>query len=91
MPTFDFVCKGCGCVQEVLCSYKASVESPPVHCGMVMQRVFSTRVQFSNRLNGTIFPPNGVTIEHLPGGPKHFNSLSEMNKYEKAHDLQIGG
>lgn len=83
MPIFEFECSRCGKkFEEFFHCYEDSVGAI-VCCGQPANRLVS-------RLGRPTFPSEGITLEHLPGGPRHFSSQREMSEYAKANDLELG-
>ncbi len=85
MPIYEFQCGRCKKIEEKF--FKKIEESPegPVcgSCNFIMKFVIS-------QPGKDIFPFEGVTLEHVESTPKHFKSYSEMKKYAKEHDMELG-
>ena len=90
MPFYDFKCVECNKVTEVFCSYDDSVNKPPKCCKVSMIRIITLTQKRSQKMSGITFPINGLTLQNLPGGPKHFNNQKQMRKYAERHDLELG-
>lgn len=93
MPIYSYFCSECHESFDVFKkSYKQMDEKTMCSvCSSVMKRNFSVpSIVHSNRVGGTIFPVNGITLKNLPGGPKHFKSYKAMKRYEKKNNLSLG-
>lgn len=87
MPVFDYKCKVCEKVKEYFVHNRTE---DIICCGFPMQRLFPTRAIVNKKTHcGDIFNVDGVTLEHLPGGPKHFNSYKKLRDYAKENKLDI--
>lgn len=87
MPSFDFECVKCGkVVEEFFMNFRKM--KPPKCCDVEMKRLYTLAVTQKHKL-ATIFPVDGVTLEHLPDGPKHFDSYKKMKNYAKKNNLEF--
>lgn len=90
MPLYDFKCVKCDNITEVFCSYDDSINKPPECCETKMIRIITLTQKRLQQMSGITFPTNGLILEHLPGGPKHFKTQDQMRKYAIEHDLELG-
>ena len=92
MPTYNYECSRCGQEAEKL-FLSIQAEDPPVcqHCSFIMTKIFKgSDIAKRDRVNGKIFPIDGLTLEHLPGGPRTFDSYRDMKNHAKDNGLQLG-
>lgn len=89
MPSFDFECNRCHIVVEEFFMNFRSMKSPLCKkCDVPMTRLYTLAVVQKHKL-ATIFPVDGITLEHYPGGERHFDSYKELKKSAKKDGLEI--
>lgn len=85
MPIYVFKCNRCKKVFEEF--FRRIEENPqgPVcaHCNFITKQIVA-------QPGRDIFPPEGVTLEHVEATPRHFKSYGEMKRYAKDHDMELG-
>lgn len=85
MPIYVFKCFRCGRVFE---EFFRKIEDDPAgpvcgHCNFITKQVVA-------QPGRDIFPPEGVTLEHVAATPRHFKSYPEMHRYAKEHNMELG-
>lgn len=80
---YDYSCKDCKRRWEEFVWNKDEQVDCEL-CGKPAER------QFPNDINIHSFPPEGITLEHLPGGPRTFKNRTEMRAYAKEKDVELG-
>jgi putative FmdB family regulatory protein len=83
MPLYDYYCKNCSKTFESFANSRDESISCD-DCGQVAERQFPTKF-----IDG-LFPSNGLTLEHVPGGPKTFHSRSELVSFANDNKLELG-
>ena len=83
MPVYDYNCV-CGANKhdEFVVHWDTKVKCDK--CGDVMRR------EFPLRFVPDAFPKFGLHLKHVCPGGKTFHSKSEMKRYAKEHDLELG-
>jgi len=84
MPLYDFKCDDCGTIamDEFFHSFKDSSMKCP-KCGSDMRKLISKPVP-------RCFPSDGVFLEHVSAEGKTFHSTSEMRKFERDNNMELG-
>lgn len=82
MPVYDFKCRACGGIEELIVPSSIR-ESTCLACG-------SPSFRLPSFPNVHVFPAEGVYIRDVSATGETFHSRAEMRAYEKAHDLEIG-
>ncbi len=84
MPLFDYFCDECEFEidDRFVRKYNARIKCP--NCGKKMRKLPSTGVVADT------FPSEGVYLEHVSPTGKTFRTKTEMKKYAKKHELDLG-
>lgn len=82
MPVYDFKCTICG--KFKLNELTLSWEEKVLCCGEPMLR------EFPLTTNVYSFPSEGITLEHVGPKPVTFHSKSEMRRFAKDKNLELG-
>ena len=53
------------------------------------EKVISLRAADPQKLNGIIFPVDGLTLEHVGPQPIHFDSYRDMKKFAKENNIGL--
>lgn len=83
MPLYDYRCQQCSANFEEFVHNKDDV----VKCDFC--KSVATR-QFPSTIEVHSFPPEGLTLDNLPGGPVNFKNKTELRAYAKQHNLELG-
>lgn len=83
MPVYDYTCV-CGATikDEFVTHWDVKVKCS--NCGDLMRREFPLRFAIDQ------FPKDGIHLKHVCPEGKTFHSKSEMKRYAKEHDLELG-
>lgn len=76
MPIFDYRCDNCKRVSNDVYVEKHDEIVSCVECRVTMEKLPSL-------FKPSVFPDDGVTLNHLESSPKTFRSKQEMRDYEK--------
>ena len=84
MPIYDFKCGKCGRVEldQFFHTWKDS-HLQCEDCKQEMDKLVGKPVP-------KCFPADGVFLEHVSAEGKTFHSTSEMRKFEKDNDMELG-
>lgn len=84
MPVYDYDCEACSITvkNEFVTSWDSIVKCPK--CGDLMNRQFPLQFAIDQ------FPKDGIHLKHVCPEGKTFYSKSEMKRYAKEHDLELG-
>lgn len=85
MLTFDYLCNKCGCIKhnEIVRNFDDKVFCD--ECQNEMEKYYGDTV-----VNTSIFPSDGVYLEHVSPEGKTFHSKQEMKDYARKNDLELG-
>jgi len=83
MALYDYFCSNCDDTWEEF----VWSSSDPVFCEKCGKQA---KRSFPSVIHAHVFPPEGITLEHLPGGPVNFKGKTEMRAYAKEHDVELG-
>jgi len=83
MPIDDYKCNICGAIQKDVFVH---TRKKPILCicGNEMTQLIPTTV------NLHIWPREGIYLEHVSADGETFHSKSDMKRYAKEHDLELG-
>ncbi len=84
MPVYDYKCLSCSSrIDDEFVHNRDHVVVCPI-CDIQMIRLFP------NRITVHVFPPEGIYLEHVSADGETFHSKSEMKRYAKENNLELG-
>ena len=90
MPSYDFRCLECNHIEEYFIRNVNNYVLPKcMKCNGDTEKVISLRAADPQKLNGIIFPVDGLTLEHVGPQPIHFDSYRDMKKFAKENNIGL--
>lgn len=84
MPTFDYICDRCGDCKTDEFVKRTNDVMVCSNCNNNMRRLFPSRTTVHT------FPAEGIFLEHVSAEGKTFYSKSEMKRYARDNNLELG-
>ena len=82
MPIYKYVCKFCGFTKE---EFVFSWDTP-IKC----DNCDNEMAKHPSIFKVDVFPPEGIHLKHVSPTGETFHSKSEMKRYAKEHDIELG-